>query len=328
MGSSPGYGRRGRRSTRNRRRTRCRETRPRGRNHAEQQPDRLKQGTCSQQLKPHRALRAPTAARRHGGIRALPPRRAGARSPAPGGSRRQARSRRRRRHPRRSRPPSAPRPGPTRLPRSAAGSFTRRPPTVETKTSEAPSAMWHLRSSTASRRASRPPAMPWATRLGAPELGGPTSPWTSMRSGLRPSITGTAMLPGTPRRRSPSNRALGSRRPCSPDLGHLEQTELARRPVAVLRSRQQPECVVAVAVERQHGVDEVLERPRSGEPAVLGDVPDEQRRDAERLRVAHEPAGTLAHLARRAGLGAARRRQRPPGSSRRRGSTARAGRRR
>ena len=63
--------------------------------------------------------------------------------------------------------------------------------------------------------------------------------------------------------------------------------------------------MVTVAVERQHGVDEVLERPGTREPAVLGDVSDEQRRDAERLRVPHEPARALAHLARRAGLGAA-----------------------
>ncbi len=83
-----------------------------------------------------------------------------------------------------------------------------------------------------------------------------------------------------------------------PHLGHLEQPELACGTVAVLGSRKQAEGLVPVAVERQHRVDKVLERARPGEPAVLGDVADQQRGDSQRLRVAHEAARALAHLAR------------------------------
>ena len=54
--------------------------------------------------------------------------------------------------------------------------------------------------------------------------------------------------------------------------------------------------VVAVALELQHAVDEVLEDARPGNRAVLRHVPDEERRDAALLRDAQQPAGGLAHL--------------------------------
>ena len=48
----------------------------------------------------------------------------------------------------------------------------------------------------------------------------------------------------------------------------------------VLQRVQHAQRVVAVAFEREHGVDDVLEHARPRERAVLGDVTDEHRRDA------------------------------------------------
>ena len=51
-----------------------------------------------------------------------------------------------------------------------------------------------------------------------------------------------------------------------------------------------------VALELHDDVDEVLEHPRAGDRAVLGDVPDEQHGDAARLGHLDERGGHLAHL--------------------------------
>ncbi len=55
-------------------------------------------------------------------------------------------------------------------------------------------------------------------------------------------------------------------------------------------------CVVAIAFELEHAVDEMLEDARAGDRAVLRDVADEDGRDAELLRRAHEPRRRLAYL--------------------------------
>ena len=90
--------------------------------------------------------------------------------------------------------------------------------------------------------------------------------------------------------------------------GHLEDAELVRRPEAVLRRPQDAVLVVAVALELEHAVDEVLEHARAGDGAVLRHVPDEDRRDARLLRDPQEPAGRLAHLRDGSGSRAERRR--------------------
>ncbi len=59
--------------------------------------------------------------------------------------------------------------------------------------------------------------------------------------------------------------------------------------------------VVAVALELEHAVDEVLEHARAGHRAVLRHVPDEDRRDALLLGDAEQPPGRLPHLCDRAG---------------------------
>ena len=83
-----------------------------------------------------------------------------------------------------------------------------------------------------------------------------------------------------------------------PVAGHLEDAELVRRAEAVLRRAQDAMRVVAVALELEHAVDEVLEHARAGDGAVLRHVADEDGRDARLLRDAQQAAGGLAHLRR------------------------------
>ena len=86
-----------------------------------------------------------------------------------------------------------------------------------------------------------------------------------------------------------------------PALAHLEDSELVRGAEAVLDGAQQAEEAVAVALELQHGVDHVLEHPRSGDGAVFGDVPDQEHGGAALFGQAQEPRGRLAHLTDAAG---------------------------
>ena len=123
-----------------------------------------------------------------------------------------------------------------------------------------------------------------------------TSACTSTSSGRAPSTTG-----GDDRTRcarttvgEEQRRRVGHTD--EPGLGHLEDAELLRRSEPVLERVEEPEPVVPVAVERQHGVDDVLERARPGEGAVLGDVADEHRRDRVFLREPDQPVRALAHL--------------------------------
>src|SRR5205085_6916835 len=66
--------------------------------------------------------------------------------------------------------------------------------------------------------------------------------------------------------------------------GHLEDAELVRRAEAVLDGAEDAVRAVAVALELQHAVDEMLEHARSGDGAVLRHVADEDRRHAGLLR--------------------------------------------
>ena len=58
--------------------------------------------------------------------------------------------------------------------------------------------------------------------------------------------------------------------------------------------------MVAVALELEHAVDEVLEHARAGDGAVLGHVADEDRGDTRLLGDAEQPRRRLAHLRHRA----------------------------
>src|SRR4029453_12426565 len=81
-----------------------------------------------------------------------------------------------------------------------------------------------------------------------------------------------------------------------PRTGHLEYAQLVGRAEAVLRRAQEAVRVIAVAFELHHAVDEVLEHPRAGHRAVLRDVPDQDRRNAELFRGPHQARRSLAHL--------------------------------
>ena len=59
---------------------------------------------------------------------------------------------------------------------------------------------------------------------------------------------------------------------------------------------------VAVSLELEHAIDEVLEDAGACHHAVLCNVADEEQRDARLFRHAQEPGGRLAHLRDRAGL--------------------------
>src|ERR1051326_1571160 len=75
--------------------------------------------------------------------------------------------------------------------------------------------------------------------------------------------------------------------------GHLEDRQLVRRAEAVLGRPEHAVLVVAVALELQHAVDQVLEHTRAGDGAVLGHVADEEDRDAGFLRHAQQPRRSL-----------------------------------
>ena len=86
-----------------------------------------------------------------------------------------------------------------------------------------------------------------------------------------------------------------------PGAGHLEDGELVRRAEAVLRRAQDAMLVVAVALELEDAVDQVLEDARAGDRPVLRHVADEEHRDSRLLGHAQQPRRGLAHLRDRAG---------------------------
>ena len=79
-------------------------------------------------------------------------------------------------------------------------------------------------------------------------------------------------------------------------VGHLEHADLLGRPVAVLRRPHEAQPAGPVALDREHHVDEVLERLGPGQRPVLGDVPHEHHRHAVGLGELHEPQRGLPHL--------------------------------
>ena len=228
-----------------------------------------------------RARRASTAARSPAGSRAAAPRRAGAAPAGPGGPRRRGRPRRARPCRRRSAGRGARSRPRASTARSAPGSTTRTPPATLAYTSDSADRDPARRCSTASSIASRLPSIACATRrgIGARRLDDERLHLDAQRPrALR--APARRPNPDAPARRSARNSALGSATGCSPSARHLHEPELVGGAEPVLQRAQHPQRVVAVAFERQHGVDDVLEHARPGERAVLGDVADEQRRDA------------------------------------------------
>ena len=78
--------------------------------------------------------------------------------------------------------------------------------------------------------------------------------------------------------------------------GEVEAAHLVDRAVAVLHGTDHPEAGVAVALEVEDHVDEVLEHPRAGDRPVLGDVADDHGGDVAGLGDADQRGGDLLDL--------------------------------
>ena len=212
----------------------------------------------------------------------------GGRGGRPSAARRSARSRRSRRAARASAPPAAtPRAAlatASATARSAPGSSTRTPPTTLTKTSAVPSADAgvarehgeHEREAVAVDAADDAPRrheLASARRAPAPRRAAAASP---------PSRASTT-LPGARVASRDEARATASSDLDEAAVAHLEDADLVRRAEAVLQRAQRAVGALALALELQHAVDEVLEHARAGERALLGHVADEQHGGAAAL---------------------------------------------
>ena len=158
-------------------------------------------------------------------------------------------------------------------------------------------APWRPRIASTSARRLR--SRPETTRRGCSSSEGATSAWTSTSSGREPSIAASTTLPGGARGLGDEARG-GVEHLHQAALAHLEQARLVGRAEAVLQRAQLAVGALALALELQHAVDQVLEHARPGQRAVLGHVPDQDHRHPPRLGQLHDPRGHLAHLPDRA----------------------------
>ena len=90
-----------------------------------------------------------------------------------------------------------------------------------------------------------------------------------------PSMPAKTAVPGVARSRPARNSADGFGTSAQAAVGHLEDADLVGRAEAVLDGAQDAEMVAGIALERDDGVDHVLDHARAGDLAVLGDVADE-----------------------------------------------------
>ena len=123
---------------------------------------------------------------------------------------------------------------------------------------------------------------------------GDTRACSSTRIGRVPSSTGTTTDPGRstsawPSRKNADGLAISSMPLCR----HAKHGGLVGRTEAVLDRAQEAHVLAAPAFEVQGDVDEVLDRLRTGEGAVLRDVADEERHEPARLRDSDEFARRL-----------------------------------
>ena len=147
----------------------------------------------------------------------------------------------------------------------------------------------------AGRRRTRSP-----TGGGSTSEEGTTRAWISTSRGRWPSMDGNTTDPGVPERRSTRNSPPGVGHPLEAAAGHLEQPQLPGRTEAVLDRPQQAQGVVAVALEGQHGVDQVLEQAGAGQGPLLGDMADQDGRGPRRLGHGRQLLGAAPHLDHRA----------------------------
>jgi hypothetical protein len=88
--------------------------------------------------------------------------------------------------------------------------------------------------------------------------------------------------------------------PFSP-VGHGEDAEFIDRAEAVLDRADQAEAGMGVALEIEHGIDDVFEHARPGQRALLGHVADQDDRDAGLLGQPRQLRRAFAHLRHRPG---------------------------
>ena len=81
-----------------------------------------------------------------------------------------------------------------------------------------------------------------------------------------------------------------------PVVAHHEAADLVGGAEAVLGRPAEAQGAVLVALEGEDDVDEVLEQPRTGDRAVLGDMPDEHGGDGALLGEPDQRGGHFAHL--------------------------------
>ena len=161
--------------------------------------------------------------------------------------------------------------------RSAAGSVTRIPPATEANTSTA----MHRQVGVTGQhgqghdQAAAVQADHRALGLGLAHGG---------HQGLELDHQGAAALHGRehhaaghPDQPVPEQEPAGVVDPVEALVAHLEQPELAGGPEPVLDGQEEPEGMVPVPLEAEHGVHHVLEGPGTGQRAVLGHVTDQHR---------------------------------------------------
>jgi hypothetical protein len=140
--------------------------------------------------------------------------------------------------------------------------------------------------------------MPLAIRRALPYELVLTSAWTSTSSGLDAAQNGG---PGGIGGAFSEEQLRWIGHGPEPGARHLEHPQLAHRAEAVLDGTHDAVRVVLFAFEIQHGVDDVLERLRSGQTPVLGDVADQEGRNVLALGREEQLGCRLANLADAAG---------------------------
>ena len=186
------------------------------------------------------------------------------------------------------------------IPRSAAGSFVRRPPATEAYTSCAPRCMPARRSSTA-----RIIAKPRPVDVGREPLRR-----TVTRS--RPRAPGSRRAPAAIRRcsRRRTTRSDGSRRAatpekelardsltsCKPRSVHHEDADLVGAAETVFVRAHDAILRAVLALEVQDRIDEVLEQSRPRDRTVFRDVTDDEGRAIGTLRELHQRGRAIAYL--------------------------------
>ena len=185
--------------------------------------------------------------------------------------------------------------------RSAPGSVSRTPPTAEANTSCWARRSPARRSSTASSSASRPPSRPCALRRGGtPGVTGLVSACTSTSSGRWPSSVGVTAEPADTRCGGRRGTAGWRRaRRSSPCTGHLEHAELAGGAEAVLDRAQQPQRVVAVALEASTVSTTCSSTRGPARPPSLVTWPTSTHGQAAPLGLGDQAVGAAADLHRR-----------------------------